>query len=137
MFDERLHGYYIHGKSPFGQAEITQEEMRNNLFFESTGKAQIRGITNDDPDLQSYEIFVPVQLMNHYKREYEAEIQKSINETQTVNRINYTSLMQAFNVRPAIPQGMELDKLDLARKVMNRLMINQIDRVKNEPTRFI
>jgi meckelin len=51
MFDENLHGYYIHGRSPFGQAEISQEDIRKNLYFESTGKAQMRGITNEDPDL--------------------------------------------------------------------------------------
>jgi meckelin len=51
IFDESLHGYYIHGRSPYGQAEISQEKLRKALQFEGTGKAQMRGITAEDPDL--------------------------------------------------------------------------------------
>jgi len=27
MFDETFHGYYIHGRSPYGQAEISTEKL--------------------------------------------------------------------------------------------------------------
>jgi meckelin len=46
MFDETHHGYYIHGRSPFGQAEITQEQLRHALYFEGSGKAQMRGMSD-------------------------------------------------------------------------------------------
>jgi meckelin len=88
MFDETLHGYYIHGRSPFGQAEISLEQMRQNLYFESSGKAQVRGITEEDPDLQTYEIFVPEQLIRHYKQEYITDVNLRINEAQTTNTQN-------------------------------------------------
>ena len=39
MFDESFHGYYIHGRSPYGQAEISQEKLKKALEFEASGKA--------------------------------------------------------------------------------------------------
>lgn len=45
MFDESFHGYYIHGRSPFGQAEVSNEMLKMALEFESSGKAHMRGIS--------------------------------------------------------------------------------------------
>lgn len=36
MFDETFHGYYIHGRSPYGQAETSTKKLR--LALESEGK---------------------------------------------------------------------------------------------------
>ena len=47
MFDNEFHGYYIHGRSPFGQAEVSSEGLIRALEYESTGKAQQRGLTPD------------------------------------------------------------------------------------------
>jgi len=51
MFDESFSGYYIHGRSPFGQAEISSSALRQALEFEKTGKAQIRGISEEAQDM--------------------------------------------------------------------------------------
>ena len=40
MFDNSFHGYYIHGRSPYGQAEVSSEILRKALEYEATGKAQ-------------------------------------------------------------------------------------------------
>ena len=78
MFDHYYRGYYIHGKSPSGYTEITTENLRKQLVFESQGRSQIRGITADDPDLQTYIILVPPQLVNKYKIEYQTNVAKLI-----------------------------------------------------------
>lgn len=137
MFDESLHGYYIHGRSPFGQAEITQEQMRSNLYFESSGKAQMRGITDSAPDLQTFEIFVNYDLIQHYKAEYLQDVTLKITEAQTSNTQNYDRIQQTFSLDPSIPQNMDMEKLDVSRKVMNKLMINYVELVRSEPDRFI
>jgi hypothetical protein len=51
MFDTSFHGYYIHGRSPFGQAEVSAQSLEMALEFESTGKAHMRGMTEQLPDL--------------------------------------------------------------------------------------
>lgn len=51
FFDDTLSGFYIHGRSPYGQAEISSRELRKAIEFETAGKAQIRGLVPEDPDL--------------------------------------------------------------------------------------
>lgn len=51
IFDESFHGYYIHGRSPYGQSEISSEKLALALEFESSGKANYRGIHETMPNL--------------------------------------------------------------------------------------
>jgi hypothetical protein len=39
IFDESFQGYYLHGKSPYGSAEISQERLRKALLEERIGKS--------------------------------------------------------------------------------------------------
>ena len=58
MFDFNYYGHYIHGKSPYGSSEISEEELRKNLNAEKFGKHSYRGIHENLPDLQTFEIFL-------------------------------------------------------------------------------
>lgn len=40
MFDSEFRGYYIHGRSPYGQAEVTSSDLIKSLECEMTGQAQ-------------------------------------------------------------------------------------------------
>ena len=75
MFDESFHGYYIHGRSPYGQAEVSTEMLNLALEFESSGKAHMRGISEQDPNMQTFEIFIPKELMSHYRRDFLQEVE--------------------------------------------------------------
>lgn len=76
LFDETYQGYYIHGRSPYGQAEISGEQLRLALEFESCGNAQMRGIIPEDPDMQTFEIFIPPDLLNKYRSEYWTDVKQ-------------------------------------------------------------
>ncbi len=39
MFDNEYKGYYIHGRSPYGQAEVSASDLIKSLEYESTGQA--------------------------------------------------------------------------------------------------
>jgi len=39
IFDESFHGYYIHGRSPYGQAEISAGKLKKAFNYEASGKA--------------------------------------------------------------------------------------------------
>lgn len=78
MFDETFHGYYIHGRSPYGQAEISTEKLQKALNFEAAGQANMRGISDEDPEMQTFEIFIPISLMQHYRQSYLAEVTSNI-----------------------------------------------------------
>lgn len=70
MFDNSFHGYYIHGRSPYGQAEVSSEVLRRAIEYESSGKAQQRGLTPEEPNLQTFEIFMPKRMLQDYKDHY-------------------------------------------------------------------
>jgi len=39
FFDNAFHGFYLHGKSPYGQADVSSEMLRRALDHESSGRA--------------------------------------------------------------------------------------------------
>jgi meckelin len=51
MFDNSFHGYYIHGRSPYGQSDVGLDILTKSLLYEEGGKAQQRGLILDEPDL--------------------------------------------------------------------------------------
>ena len=68
MFNEDLNGWYIHGKSPSGAADVSSERLRLNLEAEAQGNATIRGLTTSHPDAQTFEIFLPNKMIEDYRK---------------------------------------------------------------------
>ena len=52
LLDEMLHGYYIHGQSPFGKADSNLDELLRFLEEEGKGKIRGRGVSEEQEDLQ-------------------------------------------------------------------------------------
>ena len=59
MFDDSYRGYYIHGKSPTGSADLNSENLSLSLEQEQRGKASMRGLVASRPDSQTFEINMP------------------------------------------------------------------------------
>lgn len=61
IFNEELNGYYIHGKSPIGSADVGAKSLSLNLELEQKGKANVRGLHNAKAyaNEQHFEIFLP------------------------------------------------------------------------------
>ena len=59
MFDDSYRGYYIHGKSPTGSADLSSENLSLALEHEQRGKASMRGLVASRPDSQTFEINMP------------------------------------------------------------------------------
>jgi hypothetical protein len=70
LFNEDLRGYYIHGKSPSGSADVSSEKLRMNLHSEAKGNAMIRGIAPTLPESQTFEIYMPKKMIDDYRRNY-------------------------------------------------------------------
>ncbi len=127
MFDETFHGYYIHGRSPYGQAEISTEKLLKALNFEAAGQATIRGISDEDPDMQTFEIFIPVTLMKHYRTSYLQEVTQNIQKKETENTQMYNAVQKSIYRSPAVPIGLNLEDLDTSRRVMNKIMQRTVE----------
>jgi hypothetical protein len=124
---ETYHGYYIHGRSPYGQAEVSIEMLKLALDFEESGKAHMRGISETEPEMQTFEIFIPEKLLNHYKADFLKTIEQEIQNKNTDNTSTYNPVQKAFNRTPAIPLGLDIEKLESSRRIMNKLMMNYVD----------
>lgn len=59
IFDEKFHGYYIHGEAPAKSADVSLGTLIKALDNEGSGNAAARGLTQANPNLQTYEFFVP------------------------------------------------------------------------------
>ena len=94
-------------------------------------------MSQDDPELQTFEIFIPPDLTRRYKTQLqskqvqEIEAQKSRNQTLTVN------VSKTFSVNAAVPRNIEIEKLDTERKIMNKLMMQYVEKVRLEPRKYI
>ena len=78
IFNEDLNGWYIHGKSPSGAADVSSERLRLNLEAESEGNATIRGITTSMPEAQTFEIFLPNKMIDDYKKNFLVPVVRAI-----------------------------------------------------------
>ena len=119
-------------------AEIGSEQLRKNLHHEKKGKAQRRGITDSEPDLQTFEIYFAENQYKEY-RNYLRDVENRINEAHQKNNMMRTNvdLMLGSLTQTAIPEGFDMSKLERHQIEMNNMMIHYIERVRKEPERFM
>lgn len=78
IMDQYFHGYYIHGKAPWGKSDLVMGELKEQLDSEGMGEKRERGIrlglTQETDILRgevtTYEIYFPVQLRDEYDNLY-------------------------------------------------------------------
>mmetsp|Transcript_4701 Transcript_4701/g.8015 ORF Transcript_4701/g.8015 Transcript_4701/m.8015 type:complete len:521 (+) Transcript_4701:1152-2714(+) len=92
IFNEDLRGHYIHGKSPHGSADVSAEKLRLNLLSEANGNAHVRGISPIVPDAQTFEIQLPKNMIDDYKKNYFNQITEQVRTVEQENQKNYNAL---------------------------------------------
>ncbi|CDW85678.1 meckelin isoform 4 [Stylonychia lemnae] len=137
MFDNQFHGYYIHGRSPYGQSEVSSENLRKSLEYEITGKAQMRGLTEESPNLQTYEIYMPRKMLIYYKDLYYKEINQEILNIMNTKTNRFNSVQQILTREKAVPSGLNVQALEDPGLFMNRLMQTYVEKVRIEPKQYI
>lgn len=137
MFNEELRGYYIHGKSPSGGADVSAEKLRLNIVNEKQGKATIRGIHPSYADAQTFEIFLPDQIIDSYRKNFLTPVINDIDKSIRLKHVNYNALQRTISNNPAIPENINMTELDQTKELMNKIMKKYIDQVRAEPTTYI
>ena len=87
ILDGLLHGYYIHGLSPIGKADVNYDELFTFLQAEGGGTMRNRGLENDNNEdhckNQSYEMFISNAMRTIYDGLYiiqtESMLAKGVN----------------------------------------------------------
>lgn len=132
IFDQRVHGYYIHGESTGGQADVSFNELREYLRREENGESRYRGLIAESPNLQTFEIFLPIKIRQLYEIVYKQAVLTEItNFRQNISALNNSSKL--FTLSP-LPKGLDIQSLVNQRDEMSQYFINYISQVKNYPT---
>lgn len=71
IFDEKFHGYYIHGESPANSADVTLDVLKKELDREGEGASKYRGLVQTHPTLQTYEFYVPYSTRKIFDQVFE------------------------------------------------------------------
>jgi len=61
IFDQKFHGYYIHGQFPGDSSDVTLDKLKLALDAESLGNQNQRGLVDlmpGDQQLTTFEVFV-------------------------------------------------------------------------------
>jgi meckelin len=140
IFDDILHGYYVHGCSPFGKADVNSKTLNLYLAHEKKGEGQSRGLIQDENNsahnLQTFEIYVSHMM----KRTYDYSIvQPFETERDTAIRMN---LNKSYSKIPCVPSvivtSMDIKSLSDRKKRMTQLLKSQyLEKVLSNPSKFI
>ncbi|EGD75904.1 hypothetical protein PTSG_00613 [Salpingoeca rosetta] len=81
IFDSAIHGFYIHGHTPHGFADVDMYTMLVNLKKEAEDVVARRGLEGET-DLQTFEIFVPQKL----RHEWDVMLDRISDNTEVLRR---------------------------------------------------
>ena len=136
ILDDKLHGYYIHGQSPFGKADTNFSELIQFLEEERKGKIRGRGLTGDEEDnLQSYEIYLSNNMRDIYDDLYYIEVNQELNAAEENDRAGNQSRYPIFF--RYIPKKLDVDKYYHLNNYMNTQLKNKIQQVASQSKIFV
>lgn len=137
LFDNSFHGYYIHGRSPYGQAEVSSEILRKALEYEESGKAQQRGLSSEEPNMQTFEIYMPRDMLQHYKDHYLKDVNEEILKQINDNNKRFNAVEVMLTRQRAVPKNLDLELLEDQRNYINMIMQTYVEQVRTEPRKYI
>ncbi|KAJ3122034.1 Meckelin [Nowakowskiella sp. JEL0407] len=123
LFDEKCHGYYIHGRSVHGSADTDMQEMNANLKKEENDLVPKRGL--NDSDQQSFELVVSQGFKNLYRKVYQVVV------SQENNKLSKPALrLRRLNIResPASASSTSIK----AYETINKFICSFIDKNSKE-----
>lgn len=95
IFDETLHGYYIHGRNPIGKSEGSLEHIESVFEKESESKqsstvdnARGRGLQeNDEQAMQTFELVVPRIMRHEFNKIYLERMRGVLTQNQIIGAL--------------------------------------------------
>jgi meckelin len=128
ILQDSLRGYYIHGQSPLGKADVTLQELIRFLEEEGKGKIKGRGITDDKNDnLQTYEIYLSYTMRQIYDGLYFFPTLQEIDKGKQYDRIQNQA--KFVNVFKYIPESLHTGNIYEINKFMNNHLKEKIEQV--------
>jgi hypothetical protein len=135
IFDESLHGYYIHGQSPSGQADGPIEKLRTALDFEKGGGGLPRGLIRSEPNLQTYEVWIPYDMRKRYEMIFKAHLNSEVDLKR--KEVGIESQLKLPSIPKAFPRTVDIRSMEERKKLITALFINYINEAKSNESRYV
>lgn len=150
-----MHGYYIHGRAPWGRSDVPLTILKKSLDEEGEGKASKRGLMTERPDLQSFEIYLPGSLRSTYDKlyterlslrklqEYSALPQKASDEDEHHVLGGKLANMMGKQIRAKIETSIlnvrerMIAQMEARRKNLNEELKRVLSQIKTDPHKYI
>ena len=98
IFDGILHGYYIHGLHPLGQAEGSLEYIESVFEKEAKTYGTTRAFRLDDPDqTQTFEVVFPFEVRQNFQINYKSEYIKRLVSREIGGNLIAPSIPETLN----------------------------------------
>lgn len=116
---------------------MSSEILRKALEYEQSGKAQQRGLTSEEPNMQTFEIYMPRDMLLHYKDHYLKDVNEEILKQINDNNKRFNPVEVMLTRQKAVPKNLDLELLEDQRNYMNMIMQTYIEQVRTEPRKYI
>ena len=138
ILDGLLHGYYIHGLSPIGKADVNYDELFKFLQVEGAGSMRNRGLENDNDEdhckNQSYEMFISNAMRTIYDGLYIIQTESMLAKGMNSNKYFRKSKLGMRLFRNFLNYEKDQTLLD---NYMNNQLKTKIDIVSSNIIQYI
>ena len=136
ILDELLHGFYIHGQSPIGKADVNYDELFTFLNHEGAGTMRSRGLENDDEHckIQSYEMYISNVMRTVYDGLYIIQTESMLAKGVTAKKYFKKSRLGMRLFRNFLNYEKDQTLLD---NYMNHQLKSKIDVVTSSVVQYI
>jgi hypothetical protein len=86
------------------------------------GKGQQRGLSAENPNLQTFEIYLPFKMLAYYRDLYFKQINNEILTTHNNKTYNQNPVQNALYRQKALPAGINMGNLEEPGVFINRMM---------------
>eukprot|EP01017_Pseudomicrothorax_dubius_P046148 TRINITY_DN8091_c0_g2_i7.p1 TRINITY_DN8091_c0_g2~~TRINITY_DN8091_c0_g2_i7.p1 ORF type:complete len:792 (+),score=112.76 TRINITY_DN8091_c0_g2_i7:56-2431(+) len=137
ILDENMHGFYIHGISPSGRAEVSLENLRRALEIESKGGTRGRGLLAEDKSqLQSYELYISRQMRLEYNGIFNYNLEQEIAEKRRQQTMSSGAQMD-FLPSLKLPENFSYSELEKKKRELMSYLKIYLEEVVAESHRTI
>lgn len=140
IFDEKFHGYYIHGESPANSSDVTLDVLKRALDNEGDGLAKKRGLTDKNPKLQTFEFYLPYSERKMFDEVFDENKDKLISKKDVDETLNSSKTPKQDFIYKSKDIGMfeeEFRKIVSKKDELDYYLVGKINEIKRNPNQFI
>lgn len=140
ILDDDFHGYYIHGKLPGGESDVSLEELSKKLDDEGEGNLKSRNLAPNS-NTQEFEIYVSYKFRNLYNSYFNYLSNSKVKMNIEMTEDEYKEEKKKYSdFQESLSKCNNSEKNDLISKIrlsMNSQIKEDLNNVVLQPEKYI